>query len=59
MKLKPRHILLGASLILSFIADKMAEKEAQKDLEEKVNAAIVQACLKVGMLELDEGTTED
>ena len=48
------YIIGGASLVLGYISTKLAEKEAQEDLEQKVNAAIVQACVQVGMLEVDD-----
>ena len=51
MRIKPRYILIAASGILSFIASKMEEKEQQKLLEAKVDRAIIDACIKVGMLE--------
>lgn len=54
MKIKPRYILIAVSGILSFIASKMEEKEQQKLLEAKVNQAIIDACVKVGMLEIDK-----
>ena len=54
LQLKPRYILIVASAVLSFIAGKMEEKEEQKLLEAKVNQAIINACVKVGMLEIDK-----
>ena len=55
LQLKPRYILVVAAAVLSFIAGKMEEKEEQELLEAKVNKAIIDACVKVGMLEEVEG----
>lgn len=52
--IKPRYILIGVSAILSLIATKIGEKEEEKNLQEKVDAAIIDACIKVGMLEVNE-----
>lgn len=57
LQLKPRYILVVAAAVLSFIAGKMEEKEEQKLLEAKVNQAIIDACVKVGMLEVDKGSS--
>ena len=55
MRIKPRYILIAVSGILSFITSKMEEKEQQELLEAKVDRAIIDACIKVGMLEEVEG----
>lgn len=47
------YIFYGASLLLGWLASKYSEKEAQRQLEEEVNNAIVNACIKVGILEID------
>ena len=50
---KMYYILMGASVLLSIIASEIDEKVKEKELEKKVDTAIVQACVKVGMLEVD------
>ena len=57
--IKPRYILIATATVLTFIAGKMEEREQQKILEQKVNKAIVDACVKVGMLEVDGGSSNE
>jgi len=51
--------LIATATVLTFIAGKMEEREQQKILEQKVNKAIVYACVKVGMLEVDGGSSNE
>lgn len=48
------YILYGASLLLGFLASKYAERDAQRELEAKVNNSIIQACVQVGILEVEQ-----
>lgn len=57
--IKPRYILVATAAVLSFIAGKMEEREQQKILEDKVNKAIIDACVKVGMLEIDKEASNE
>lgn len=59
LQLKPRYILVVAAAVLSFIAGKIEEKEEKQLLEAKVNQAIIDACVKVGMLEIDKESLND
>ena len=59
LQLKPRYILVVAAAILSFIAGKMEEKEEQRLLEAKINQAIIDACVKVGMLEINKEASNE
>lgn len=59
LQLKPRYILVVAAAVLSFIAGKMEEREERQLLEAKVNQAIIDACVKVGMLEIDKEASNE
>ena len=48
---KAFYVLSVASALLGFVASKFEAKENERVLNEKVNTAILQACVQVGMLE--------
>jgi len=57
--LSPYYIFMGGSLILGFVASKIQEHNENEALKQKVDQAIINACVKVGMLEIEGGDEND